>query len=252
MNILQTLPEAIEKPSVLSAADIWKSYDDGAISVLKGIHFQAAEGSTVALCGPSGCGKSTLLHMLGGIDEPDRGRIAVEGISLGRNADKLKLLRFQIGFVFQLHNLIPDLTLEENCLIPTVAAGTPRRTANARLEELAHLTGLTHRLKQRIQKLSGGERQRTALCRALMNKPKILLADEPTGSLDEETSEKVFALLLRLVQHEGLTLVMATHDRALAARCDRLVEMRDGRIHEADSADAVRRETQRAHGTGAR
>jgi ABC-type lipoprotein export system ATPase subunit len=137
-----------------------------------------------------------------------------------------------VGFVFQLHNLIADLTLEENCFIPTVAAGTPSKEAQARLHILADRTGLTHRLKQRIQKLSGGERQRTALCRALMNKPGILLADEPTGSLDERTSLQIFDLLLELAATEGITLVMATHDRGLAQRCDRLVEMRDGKICE--------------------
>jgi ABC-type lipoprotein export system ATPase subunit len=142
------------------------------------------------------------------------------------------LLRHEIGFVFQLHNLIPDLTLEENCLIPSVAAGTPREEARARLSLLAERTGLAHRLKQPIQKLSGGERQRTALCRALMNRPGILLADEPTGSLDERTSAQIFDLLGDLVAAEGITLVMATHDRALAERCNRLVEMRDGRVLE--------------------
>jgi ABC-type lipoprotein export system ATPase subunit len=141
-----------------------------------------------------------------------------------------------VGFVFQLHNLIPDLTLEENCLIPTVAAGTDRRIAQERLLQLANRTGLTHRLGHRIQKLSGGERQRTALCRALMNRPKILLADEPTGSLDEAASVAVFDLLLDIVASENVTLVMATHDRNLAERCDRLLEMHDGKIHEVEYA----------------
>jgi ABC-type lipoprotein export system ATPase subunit len=217
---------------VLSALNVWKSYDDGAIAVLKGASFEAVEGQTVALCGPSGCGKSTLLHLFGGLDSPDRGHIAVNGKEIGRQSNLLHLLRHEVGFVFQLHNLIPDLTLEENCLIPTVAAGIDRRTANARLRQLAERTGLTHRLGHRIQKLSGGERQRTALCRALMNKPKILLADEPTGSLDEATSGLVFDLLLELVATEGVTLVMATHDLGLAERCDRLLEMHDGRVHE--------------------
>jgi len=202
---------------VLHAEDVWKSYDDGAITVLKGANLEAAEGQSVALCGPSGCGKSTLLHLFGGLD-------------------LLRLLRHEVGFVFQLHNLIPDLTLAENCLIPTVAAGVDRATALARLKQLTDRTGLTHRLDQRIQKLSGGERQRTALCRALMNRPKILLADEPTGSLDEGTSATVFNLLLDLVATEGITLVMATHDRSLAERCDRLLEMHDGRIHESQQA----------------
>jgi ABC-type lipoprotein export system ATPase subunit len=220
---------------VLRAEDVWKSYDAGAISVLKGVDFEAVEGRTVALCGPSGCGKSTLLHLLGGLDEADRGRVCVNGKELNRHSRPLRLLRHEVGFVFQLHNLIPDLTLEENCLIPTVAAGVDRQTARARLQQLTERTGLSHRLGHRIQKLSGGERQRTALCRALMNRPRILLADEPTGSLDEHTSASVFQLLLDLAATEGITLVMATHDRALASRCDRLVEMRDGRIHEPGS-----------------
>ena len=217
---------------VLRAEDVWKSYDDGTITVLRGADFEAAEGKTIALCGPSGCGKSTLLHLFGGLDTPDRGRVAVNGFEIDKHRDLLRLLRHEVGFVFQLHNLIPDLTLEENCLIPTVAAGTSRRDAMARLGQLTERTGLSHRLGHRIQKLSGGERQRTALCRALMNRPKILLADEPTGSLDEHTSAIVFELLLEVVATEGVTLLMATHDRALAERCDRLLEMRDGKIHE--------------------
>ena len=219
-------------PVVLRADEVWKSYDDGAINVLKGVDFEAVEGQTVALCGPSGCGKSTLIHLLGGLDEPDRGRISVNSVELNRHRSRIRLLRYEIGFVFQLHNLIPDLTLEENCLIPTVAAGINRSSALARLKDLTDRTGLSHRLNSRIQKLSGGERQRTALCRALMNHPRILLADEPTGSLDEHTSSTVFQLLLDIAATEGVTLVMATHDRALAARCDRLVEMHDGRIRE--------------------
>lgn len=231
MTALNAIPTTAPR-IVLQATDVWKSYDQGAIAVLKGVDFTGTEGETVALCGPSGCGKSTLLHLLGGLDEPDRGHISVNGRELTRHGSSLRLRRHEIGFVFQLHNLIPDLTLEENCLIPTVAAGVDRRTARARLRELTDRTGLSHRLQSKIQKLSGGERQRTAFCRALMNKPRILLADEPTGSLDEATSATVFNLLLEIVAKEGVTLVMATHDRALAAQCERLIEMRDGRMHE--------------------
>jgi ABC-type lipoprotein export system ATPase subunit len=220
---------------VLRAENVWKSYDEGTIAVLKGVSFEAVQGQTIALCGPSGCGKSTLLHLFGGLDTPDRGRVSVNSIEVNRQRNLLRLLRHEVGFVFQLHNLIPDLTLEENCLIPTVAAGVDRRTALARLHQLTERTGLSHRLGHRIQKLSGGERQRTALCRALMNKPKILLADEPTGSLDEASSAAVFDLLLDIVATESVTLVMATHDRGLAARCDRLLEMHDGRIREPES-----------------
>jgi ABC-type lipoprotein export system ATPase subunit len=230
-----TSPADSSRRIVVRAEEVWKSYEDGAIRVLNGVDFEAAEGQTIALCGPSGCGKSTLLHLFGGLDEPDRGRITVNGNQLNGHRSPLRLLRREVGFVFQLHNLIPDLTLEENCLIPTVAAGIDRKTARARLLQLTERTGVGHRLDQRIQKLSGGERQRTALCRALMNKPRILLADEPTGSLDEKTSSIVFELLLDLVATEGITMVMATHDGALAQRCDRLVEMRDGRVHEPQS-----------------
>jgi len=217
---------------VVRAEDVWKSYDGGAINVLNGVDFEAVAGETVALCGPSGCGKSTLLHLLGGLDTPDCGHVAINSHEINRHSNPLRLLRHEVGFVFQLHNLIPDLTLEENCLIPTVAAGTSRKAAQERLRELTVRTGLSHRLGNRIQKLSGGERQRTALCRALMNRPRILLADEPTGSLDEKTSASVFDMLLELTANEGVTLIMATHDRSLAARCNRLVEMHDGRIRE--------------------
>jgi ABC-type lipoprotein export system ATPase subunit len=218
--------------AVLRAQGLWKSYDQGAIVVLRGIDLEVPAGQTTALCGASGCGKSTLLHLLGGLDTPDKGSVEVNGNPIHDGSDRLRLLRHEIGFVFQLHNLIPDLTLAENCLIPTVASGMDRRVANERLRELAHRTGLTNRLNHNIQKLSGGERQRTALCRALINRPRILLADEPTGSLDERTSAMVFDLLLELAASEGVTLLMATHDRALAKRCDRLVEMHDGIIYE--------------------
>lgn len=221
-----------ESGVVIRVDEVWKSYDEGTIPVLNGVSFDVAPGETVALCGPSGCGKSTLLHLLGGLDEPDRGRVLVNGQNPAARRVSLNLLRHQVGFVFQLHNLIPDLTLEENCLIPAVAAGTAHGTARSRLLYLAGRTGLSHRLRQRIQKLSGGERQRTALCRALMNRPRILLADEPTGSLDERTSGQIFELLMELVETERISLVMATHDQQLARRCDRLVEMRDGKICE--------------------
>jgi lipoprotein-releasing system ATP-binding protein len=216
----------------IRAENVWKSYDDGAITVLKGVDFEAHAGQAIALCGPSGCGKSTLLHLVGGLDEPDRGRVVVNGVELNRRRDMVQFLRHEVGFVFQLHNLIPDLTLEENCLLPAQAAGVDRRAARERLMQLAERTGLKDRLAHRIHKLSGGERQRTALCRALMNRPRILLADEPTGSLDERATAVVFDLLLDLARGEGVTLLMATHDLALARACDRVVTMHDGRIHE--------------------
>ena len=231
-NLTMTFPAPNQNHVVLSANGVWKSFEHQTVNVLNGVDFHASAGETIALCGPSGCGKSTLLHLLGGLDKPDRGEVFVNNKSLAGNGDDLRLLRHEVGFVFQLHHLIPDLTLEENCLIPTVAAGVSRREAQKRLEQLADRTGLAHRLTHRIQKLSGGERQRTALCRALMNRPRILLADEPTGALDERTRSQVFQLLLDLVATEGVTLVMATHDRALAELCQRMVVMKDGKVYE--------------------
>lgn len=229
-----------EPKTALLAEAVCKSYEDGAIEVLRSVDLLVSKGETVALCGPSGCGKSTLLHLLGGLDRPNSGAIFVEGVAIHDHPDPLRMLRTQVGFVFQLHNLIPDLTLEENCLIPAVAAGTPKQVARERMLELTERTGIRHRLTQRMQKLSGGERQRTAICRALMNRPRILLADEPTGSLDGRSSAVVFDLLMELVDKEGVTLVMATHDRALARACDRLVEMQDGRIHDAALTENAR------------
>ena len=217
-------------PVVIRAVDLWKSYDQGTIAVLNGVNLEAQKGEAIALCGPSGCGKSTLLHLIGGLDQPTKGRVLVNEKEHDGRRDMVNFMRHEVGFVFQLHNLIPDLTLEENCLLPAVAAGTEHSQALARLHVLAARTGLEGRLKHRIQKLSGGERQRTAICRALMNNPGILLADEPTGSLDEKTSAAVFELLLDLAHTEQVTLMMATHDRSLAAACDRMLEMHDGRI----------------------
>jgi ABC-type lipoprotein export system ATPase subunit len=227
---MMTLTQSGDIPVIIHAADVWKSYDQGAISVLNGVDLEVRKGEAIALCGPSGCGKSTLLHLVGGLDQPTKGSVAVNGSELGRNRDMVHFMRHEVGFIFQLHNLIPDLSMEENCLLPAIAAGTKRSAALSRLHELAERTGLKDRLKQRMQKLSGGERQRTAICRALMNRPGILLADEPTGSLDERTSSVVFKLLLDLAHTEGVTLLMATHDRGLASACDRLLEMHDGRI----------------------
>jgi ABC-type lipoprotein export system ATPase subunit len=190
------------------------------------------KGEIVALCGSSGCGKSTLLNVISGLEEVDKGLVRVGGRDVVDEATRIELLRHRIGYVFQMHHLMPDLTLSENCLVPVIAAGGKRAEGLARLSELAETTGVAHRLGQRVRELSGGERQRGALCRALMNDPEILLCDEPTGALDESNRGKVFDLLLDLVCSRGRTLVLATHDAELAARCDRTVRMRDGRMVE--------------------
>ena len=214
--------------------DVWKSYDSGRIEVLKGVTLRVRKGEIVALCGSSGCGKSTLLNVISGLEEVDKGLVRVAGSDVVDEASRIGLLRHRIGYVFQMHHLMPDLTLAENCMVPVIAAGGKRAEGLTRLRELAETTGVAHRLGQRVRELSGGERQRGALCRALMNDPEILLCDEPTGALDESNRGKVFDLLLDLVRSRGRTLVLATHDAELAGLCDRTVRMRDGRMGEAD------------------
>jgi len=214
---------------VIEAHGLWKSYDRGRIPVIQGVDIQIQRGEMVALWGSSGSGKSTLLHLISGLDVPDRGTVSILGYNPLREKERLRLRRHHVGFVFQLHNLIPDLTVEENLNIPATAAGQSRSAAAERVRLLTAEVGLSHRLNHRIQDLSGGERQRTSICRALMNKPALVFADEPTGSLDEDTAAAVFDLLCRLVAQEGATVILATHERRFMERCHRAVRMQHGR-----------------------
>ncbi len=223
----------LESTLLISACDLHKTYDQGRVRVLDGVSLEVRAGEMVALWGASGSGKSTLLHLLGGLDVPDSGELTVCGLDPRREEHRLALRRKHLGFVFQLHNLIADLTVEENLRVPALADNRLSAETTARLRELAAAVGLGHRLDHRIQDISGGERQRTAICRALMNSPRLLLADEPTGSLDEETGDTVFALLRTLVKERGITVVLATHERRFAEQCDRLLRVRAGRIENA-------------------
>ncbi len=215
---------------LVAARDVWKSYDSGRVPVLRGVSVEVAAGEIVALWGSSGSGKSTLLHLLGGLDLPERGELRVAGLDPRREADRLELRRRQVGFVFQLHNLIPDLTVHENLSVPALAINTPAADTVRRTSELADQLGIGHRLAHRVQDLSGGERQRAAIGRALMNRPRVLLADEPTGALDERTGDTVFALLKELARREKVAVVLATHERRFAEACDRWLRVRDGQI----------------------
>jgi ABC-type lipoprotein export system ATPase subunit len=215
---------------VLSASDVHKSFDGGRISVLRGVSLKVRAGESVALCGTSGSGKSTLLNILGGLDIPDTGTVEMGRRRIATAAERTWALRHTVGFVFQLHNLIPDLTLEENCLIPALATGGSLEEARERVNGLLEATGIAHRATRPVQQLSGGERQRAALCRALVNRPAVLLADEPTGSLDESNGAKVLELMFGLMATEATTLVVATHDRSVAEACSRLVVIRNGLI----------------------
>ncbi len=217
---------------VAEAREVWKSYDAGRVEVLRGASLAVRAGELVALWGSSGSGKSTLLHLLGGLDVPDRGELRVCGLDPRGEHERLTLRRSALGFVFQLHNLIADLTVEENIRLPALAVGATREAMATRVAELAARVGLGHRLRHRAQDLSGGERQRVAICRALMNRPRLLLADEPTGSLDEQTGDTVFALLKELARAEKVAVILCTHERRFAEACDRLVRVRAGRLEE--------------------
>lgn len=215
---------------LVHARGLRKAYDGGRVPVLHGVDLDVRAGEVVALWGASGSGKSTLLHLLGGLDVPDAGELAVCGLDPRDERARLALRRRHLGFVFQLHNLIPDLTVEENLRVPALATGQPAAETRARIGELAAAVGISHRLRHRIQDISGGERQRTALCRALLHRPQLVLADEPTGALDEATGDTVFALLRALAQKSGIAVVLATHERRFAEQCDRLLRVRQGRI----------------------
>ena len=217
---------------IAEARDVWKSYDGGRVDVLRGVSLTVRVGELVALWGASGSGKSTLLHLLGGLDLPDRGELRVCGLDPRGEPERLTLRRRHLGFVFQLHNLIPDLSVEENIRVPATALGVAPAEAAARVAELSDRVGLGHRLRHRVQDLSGGERQRVAICRALMNRPRLLLADEPTGSLDESTGDTVFSLLRELVRAEGVAVILCTHERRFAEACDRLLRVRSGTLEE--------------------
>ena len=222
----------MSKPVVVVVRDVTKSYENGHIPVLDKVGFTVREGETVALWGASGSGKSTLLHLVGGLDSPDSGEVRVCGLDTTCEKERLTMRRLHTGYVFQLHNLIPDLTLWENVTVPLAAVPGDKTRAYERLRRLCDEVGLSHRLGQRVQKLSGGERQRTAIVRALANKPKVLLADEPTGSLDESTGERVFDMMKALANREGVAVLLATHERRFAAACGRILRVRDGKIVE--------------------
>jgi lipoprotein-releasing system ATP-binding protein len=201
-------------------------------SVLHEVSFQVVSGEFIALTGPSGSGKTTLLYLLGALDRPSSGEIRIQGQSTTHlhEAEMTRLRQQTIGFIFQFHFLLPEFSALDNVVIPQVLAGVSRHQAEQRARELLGRTGLGHRLRHRPAELSGGEQQRVAIARALSNRPALILADEPTGNLDSENTEQVFALLKQLNREENLAVVCVTHNLELAARMDRLIQMRDGRV----------------------
>ncbi len=218
--------------NIIEIKGLKKSYDKGKITALNGIDLEIKKGEFVSIIGPSGSGKSTLLNMIGALDTAGEGSVEVAGIDLTKTKDLSKFRSQEIGFVFQLHNLIPNLTVLENVQIPMIGTSISGKDMEKRALELLKSVDLEDRINQRPTKLSGGERQRVAIARALVNNPSIILADEPTGALDSKTGDIILDLLKDLHKKENVTLVMVTHEPYVANMADRIITVRDGKILE--------------------
>ena len=220
--------------ALLEARQVVKTYTTGKreLTVLREVNFSAQRGEFVALRGASGAGKSTLLHLLGGLDRPNRGEILFDGEKISRlsNPALAHLRNLKIGFVFQAYHLFPEFNALENVWLPARMARVPPKEAVSRARELLKRVGLGERMEHRPTELSGGEQQRVAIARALVNKPEVIFADEPTGNLDSHTGDEIIELLLSLRSEHQTTLIIATHDGALAARAPRVIHLVDGQI----------------------
>lgn len=228
---------------VLETRDLRKTFGEGeaAVEALKGVNFGVRAGEMVAIMGRSGSGKSTLLTLLGGVDVPTSGQILLEGKDLATLDDEARTLirRRRIGFIFQSFNLLPILTAVENVALPLELDGVPMAEARARAVEILDAVGLSNRKSHFPSKMSGGEQQRVAIARALVIRPAILLADEPTGNLDSVNGERVTSMLRRLVDDQGQTIVLVTHDPSMAAHADRTVHLADGWVERETSPMAA-------------
>ena len=215
---------------IVEIRDLYKSYEDGKIKALNGVNLTIEEGEFVSIIGPSGSGKSTLLNMLGALDVPDSGSIRVAGEDLVASKKLNEFRATSIGFVFQLHNLIPNISVRENIEIPMYTQGLSSGEMKNKALKLLDDVGLKDKADIMPNKLSGGERQRVAIARALANDPSIILADEPTGSLDSKTSTRILRQLIDLHEHKNVTLIIVTHDMDVAKLADRVIEVLDGEI----------------------
>jgi lipoprotein-releasing system ATP-binding protein len=224
----------MSNPAALELRGIKRTFHQASadLDVLRGADMTVARGEIIALVGPSGSGKSTLLQIAGLLEKPDAGTVAIDGKDASQlsDDDRTRLRRERLGFVYQYHHLLPEFSALENIMLPQMVARLPRHEARRRAADLLEMMGLTDRADHRPAKLSGGEQQRVAIARAMANVPAVLLADEPTGNLDPHTADVVFEQLTTLVHATGLAALIATHNFDLAARMDRTLELRDGRI----------------------
>ncbi|MEL7671575.1 ABC transporter ATP-binding protein [Methanobacterium sp.] len=218
--------------NIIEIHGLKKSYENGQIIALNGVDLEIKKGEFVSIIGPSGSGKSTLLNMLGALDIADEGTVKVAGVDLTRTKDLSTFRSHEIGFVFQLHNLIPNLTVLENVQIPMLGTNMSSKEMEERAIELLKSVELGEKVNQKPTKLSGGQRQRVAIARALVNRPSIILADEPTGSLDSKTGDIILDILKDLHKKENVTLVMVTHEPYVANMAERIITVRDGKIVE--------------------
>ena len=215
---------------MIVATNIHRKFDE--LEVLKGVDLRVERGEIVSIVGPSGAGKTTLLQILGTLDEPDEGLVMVDGVDLIRMNEKEKasFRNRKLGFIFQFHQLLPEFTALENVMIPALMAGKDTGAVKTKAEELLKYLQLSDRLEHKPSELSGGEKQRVAVARALINNPQIILADEPSGSLDSKNKEELHRLLFDLRDKFGLTIIIVTHDKELAGLSDRIIEMKDGKV----------------------
>jgi ABC-type lipoprotein export system ATPase subunit len=228
---------ADRREPIIVVQDLVRRFGDTA--VLDGVSMSVAPGEMVGITGPSGAGKSTLLHLIAALDRPDAGTIKVAGVDVVHLHTLTRYRRTEIGLVFQLHNLVPRLTARQNVAMALFGTHLGRRERRARADELLGQVGLTAKADARPPTMSGGERQRVAIARALANRPPVLLADEPTGSLDDESATSILDLFTALQDHTGVTLLMVSHDPRLNSRADRLLRLAGGHLHPVESAASI-------------